>query len=659
MSGMWPLWLCIAASWLVEARISVDNSTHLFMSSDGRVRVYHGVNVVQKSFPWHPSLGDFDAHGSLNRQDMLNLREWGFNCVRLGVMWPGVEPTRGVYNLTYLAVMRGIVAQLEFHGISTIVDFHQDVLAQKWCGEGVPGWLHPLLTNSTSGFHNSCDGVFPAVASVFGVCVPFSKYNISVDHQTGYPNVTECLNNEFSKYYETPDVSSAWQQFYTTQEVLDAFVGYWSVIATAFKGATGVIGYNLINEPYPGDVWHAPGLLQPGAADRTHLTPLYTALHNTIHKIDPDVILLYEATPVPDVVPPAIPWFGGVHPVGFEAGPAGRSGAAEWSSKQALSYHIYSCGFSGVGCTRAGDLPSVDCPLCDVMVNNTVTARVADVQRLGGGVFITEFGACTDSDVCVAEITRVTERADASYTSWAYWQFKYFADVTTISGPEESFYTTNGTLQMNKLKALSRTYCPVMAGTPISMRFETESAAFRLKYTTEASATRVLPTEIYLNEQIYYPSGYDVRVLNASVLLWPFTKQNQIAVASSVFSHPGLVVDVVVAPKYSKDRLGGRLFWSAPPVTWEVFDSSHPQFSLLAVGEVPKEVRVFGDAGNVVCSVHATSVGLHHCDLVQADWHGLLFDYRIELWYNSSLVHTFPTSQFGPLVGKKISFGWL
>jgi hypothetical protein len=31
MSGMWPLWLCIAASWLAEARISVDNSTHLFM----------------------------------------------------------------------------------------------------------------------------------------------------------------------------------------------------------------------------------------------------------------------------------------------------------------------------------------------------------------------------------------------------------------------------------------------------------------------------------------------------------------------------------------------------------------------------------------------------------------------------------------------------
>ena len=48
--------------------------------------MFHGVNVVHKKPPWHPSLGDFDAKSSLNEQDMTNLTSWGFNLVRLGLL---------------------------------------------------------------------------------------------------------------------------------------------------------------------------------------------------------------------------------------------------------------------------------------------------------------------------------------------------------------------------------------------------------------------------------------------------------------------------------------------------------------------------------------------------------------------------------------------
>lgn len=34
--------------------------------------------------------------------------------------------------------------------------------------------------------------------------------------------------------------------------------------------------------------------------------------------------------------------------------------------------------------------------------------RQQDVDRLGGGIFLTEFGACSGSPACLAEITRVT-----------------------------------------------------------------------------------------------------------------------------------------------------------------------------------------------------------------------------------------------------------
>src|SRR3990167_2706406 len=64
-----------------------------------------------------------------------------FNVVRLGVMWPGVMPTSGTVNATYLQVMRGIVDMLGARGIYTIVDLHQDVFSRKFCGEGAPDWL--------------------------------------------------------------------------------------------------------------------------------------------------------------------------------------------------------------------------------------------------------------------------------------------------------------------------------------------------------------------------------------------------------------------------------------------------------------------------------------------------------------------------------------
>ena len=65
------------------------------------VRSWSGVNAVQKSWPWHPSTGTFDAQSSLNAQDMANLKAWGFNTVRLGVMWCAdsqhspLRPTQG------------------------------------------------------------------------------------------------------------------------------------------------------------------------------------------------------------------------------------------------------------------------------------------------------------------------------------------------------------------------------------------------------------------------------------------------------------------------------------------------------------------------------------------------------------------------------------
>ena len=54
----------------------------------GRIRIFHGTNLVQKGFPWYPeTLLDYD--------NILKLKKWGFNTIRLGVMWTGVNPDKG------------------------------------------------------------------------------------------------------------------------------------------------------------------------------------------------------------------------------------------------------------------------------------------------------------------------------------------------------------------------------------------------------------------------------------------------------------------------------------------------------------------------------------------------------------------------------------
>ncbi len=49
---------------------------------------------------------------------------------------------------------------------------------------------------------------------------------------------------------------------------------------------------------------------------------------------------------------------------------------------------------------------------------------------------------------------------------WSYWQFKKYQDITTTTRPAtaESFYTEDGQLEINKVRALSRSYAQAIAG---------------------------------------------------------------------------------------------------------------------------------------------------------------------------------------------------
>ena len=53
----------------------------------------------------------------------------------------GVEPVEGQYNETYLDVIEDIINQAGVYGIYTLIDMHQDLFSEKFCGDGMPMWL--------------------------------------------------------------------------------------------------------------------------------------------------------------------------------------------------------------------------------------------------------------------------------------------------------------------------------------------------------------------------------------------------------------------------------------------------------------------------------------------------------------------------------------
>ena len=81
--------------------------------------------MVSKNFPYIPVTESFNPWNSFSQEDIDNLKSWGQNIIRLGVMWSGLEPQNGVYNQTYLDNIIQIINNAGSQGIYTLIDMHQ------------------------------------------------------------------------------------------------------------------------------------------------------------------------------------------------------------------------------------------------------------------------------------------------------------------------------------------------------------------------------------------------------------------------------------------------------------------------------------------------------------------------------------------------------
>ena len=130
---IWLFVLCVCASSIAKGPgsecLHVNTSTLRIVDTDGRERYFHGVNVVVKGPPWLPELETFDPLKSFVEKDMQTLQDLGLNAIRYnsdtcilfqsenlmydfcryGMMWPGAEPKKDVYNETYFTLSKNLI----------------------------------------------------------------------------------------------------------------------------------------------------------------------------------------------------------------------------------------------------------------------------------------------------------------------------------------------------------------------------------------------------------------------------------------------------------------------------------------------------------------------------------------------------------------------
>ena len=259
------------------------------------------------------------------------------NFVRLGVMWEAVERQPGVYDMEYLTKINDLITKLGEAGIYTLVDAHQDVFARMMCGEGVPDfYAREAVGKRPACINYILDQFLTPYYEKFNFCVDMEKYGYRKDENGDFV-VEDCQSRNFAIYYTSPQSVQGFKALYNnTNGLQDKFVDYWDVTSAALTANPYVVGFDPLNEPFPGNPFQDPTLLLPGKMDRTQLAPMYARIYERYQKNDPNSLMWFEPASFPDEVGVLS---GIVFPVGFITPPGAEIG----SPNHVLNDHTYCC----------------------------------------------------------------------------------------------------------------------------------------------------------------------------------------------------------------------------------------------------------------------------------------------------------------------------
>lgn len=424
--------------------------------ASGRVAEVHGVNLVIKKPPYRP------AKEGISADDARFLHRHGFNAVRLGVLMEALEPRPGHFDNAYLRSIIGTAHLLARHGIRSLIDFHQDLFATTFQGEGLPTWLV-----ETNGIPNAPSLGFP-----------------------GNYFANEALARAFDNFWANAPGPKG-------RPLQSWYAGAWRHVATRLRGDPAVLGYDIFNEPWPGTGWQAcfpPAGCQ--SMDQSLLAPFSHRIITAIHRVDPHHLAFYE------------PW----QPFS-ESAPTYLGSPGD--NESGFSFHTYCAAALGAPetvATRAA---------CNLVERNAINDGVRQATASGDAALLTEFGATSDTD----ELKAVEGYADGQSVPWLEWAYCACDDPTGSGRVESLVYNPkhpphHANVNHATLPWLDEPYPQHIAGTPLGYSFDQSTATFRFRYSTRVplSHRRSHATTVVYTSPLHYPHGYRLHVTGARVV---------------------------------------------------------------------------------------------------------------------------------------------
>ncbi len=430
----------------------LSTSGRFIVDSTGRVIILHGVNEVYKVPPYCPQ----DTAWGIEPADASLMHNLGFDVVRLGYLWEGFEPQKGKFDYNYLNCLQRTESMLANQHIFTLVDSHQDLYTQKFGGEGFPQWA----------VHNH-------------------HLSLSVNRPFPGNQLSRAVTAAFDGLWENR--GNVWQ----------SYAQAWGKVAAYFKNDPMVLGYDIMNEPWP-----AKFIGSPVTFDTEYLEPFETMSAQAIRSNDPHHIIFYE---------PPVTFNGGV--------PSSFTPPSPSLDPVGFSFHNY--------CLTHGEFSNpytaARLSLCYEQFNHVDSNALSAYSSMGAAPLMTEFGAT----FYTPEISKDIQLTSQDMVGWIYWQFKASGDITTRSyasdhgkcpknSPESLFRDDCiiTSLHRKKATALSQPYPAAIAGVPTSYGYNPSTGIFHLSY----SVTRKIaaPTLVYTSVALHYPHGYLVHVVGAT-----------------------------------------------------------------------------------------------------------------------------------------------
>ena len=244
----------------------------------------------------------------------------------------------------------------------------------------------------------------------------------------------------------------------------------------------------------------------PGRPDIKDILPVYRKVDTELRKIDPNYILYFENTPVPDI----LPIFGGLFLGSMSEKPAGDE------VPQVYNFHTYCCLSGGDTCAHGEASYEKSIKVCPKFHEKQFKKEIKTAKNLNVPMFLTEFGACSDSKACYNEIISVVKLCEENFISWCYWNYKPYGDHTTSAiemVSYEGIYNSDGTVQNIKEKGLSRSYVMYYQGKPLEFKYEKNSDTnFKTIFEYHKNITE--PSILYYNKDLFYKNGYEIKVIN-------------------------------------------------------------------------------------------------------------------------------------------------